>query len=425
MAANVSKANVYRAKKTAARAGAITLALAAVKGLAGTLSGSSALLADALHSVSDLLSLGASWFGLKLASRKPSDRFPYGFYRAETLAALAVSAMILYLGIRLLIEGATHLTTTSSQSHPYAAMSVALGSAVVAFFISRWEGRVSRSTGSQSLAATADEARIDIATSLLVFVAVAATKYGIGYIEGIVTIAISCVVMWVGVKNASGAVLGLMDASVDPELETEVSQIIAELPGVRRAQKMHARRAGPFYFLEGHVHVAGSMDVTRSHALSHEAERLVRGKKPQVEGVILHIEPFHDEVERVLIPAESAEGPGARMSRHFGRAECFLLAEVRDSMVERTEFQDNPFAEKEVRAGLAVIRELLDRTRFDAAVVREIGEIAFHALRDNYVEVFQASQETAGEALREYAAGRLQPLRAPTHSSDDKLQDNH
>jgi cation diffusion facilitator family transporter len=416
-----SSATVNKARRTAAMAGGVTLALAAAKGLIGALSGSSALLADALHSVSDFLSLGASWFGLKLASRKPSDRFPYGFYRAETLAALAVSAIILYLGIRLLIEGATHLTTTSSQSHSYAAMLTALASAIAAFFVSRWEGRVSRSTGSQSLGAIADEARIDIATSLLVFVAVAATKYQVAYVEGIVTIGISCVVLAVGLRNAQGAILGLMDASVDPELEAEVSQLIAGIPQVRRVESMHARRAGPFYFVEGNVHVTGSMDVTRSHALSHEAQRLVRRTKPQVEGLILHIEPFHKEVKRVLIPVESSEGTAARVSKHFGRAECLLLADVRDSTVERTEFQDNPFAEKRVRAGLAVIRRLLEKTRVDAAIVREIGEIAFYALRDNYVEVFQASEVSAGEALAEYAAGKLVPLNLPTHSSDDKL----
>jgi len=280
---------IAAARKTAAIAALATVVLAVSKAVVGTLAGSSALLADALHSTGDLIALTASWFGLSLAMRKPTDTFPYGFYRAETLAALACSGIILYLGCRLLVEGIGKLQEGSSLAYPVAAIGTAGVSVVVSSLLARWEKRVSLATGSQSLGAVADEARMDAVSSIVVIAALIAGKLELPYLEGVVTIGICALVLRVGLGNAWRAVLALMDASVDPELERDALKVLAEIPGVRNAHELRARRSGPFYFLEGHIHVAGSMDVTRSHALSHNAQVAIRNRRPDVEGVILHV----------------------------------------------------------------------------------------------------------------------------------------
>jgi len=417
------KDSLARARRTAAGAGGVTLLLAATKGAVGAVVGSTVLLADALHSTVDLLALLASWFGLKLASKKPTERFPYGFYRAETLSALVASGVILVLGMGFFLEGIERLSSPLALSHPTVAMTVAVVSAVVAICVSTWERRVGRATGSQSLIATADEARLDVGSSFLVFVALLATRYRVPYIEGIVTIVISSVVIAVGLRNASRALLALMDASVDRELETETVTIIENIPGVRTVEKLRARRSGPFYFVEGHVQVAPSMDVTRSHMLSHEAQRRLQEQRPDVEGVVLHIEPYHSNRRRILVPITTPEGLQSPVEFHFGRARWFLLATLEGNRIVDTSVEENPFTRREVRAGVAVINTFVKEKELDGVLVREIGEIAYHGLGDNCVEVFRAPQGTAEESITAYAEGRLDFLPAPTHSSDDKLED--
>jgi cation diffusion facilitator family transporter len=413
---------VLRAKRTAAAAVGITVLLAAAKAIVGCMTDSTALLADALHSATDLLALGASWFGLALASRKPTERFPYGFYRAETLAALLASGIILFLGGRFFLEGIARLTVLPSLKRPYLALTTAALSAVAILALSVWERRVSKATGSQSLKATADEATVDVASSALVFVAILVARYHIPYVEGAVTILISGVVLWAGLRNARGALLSLMDASVDPDLEADITDLLDEMAGVRRVEKIRARRSGPFYFVEGHIHVAGSMDVTRSHTLSHEAQRLIREKRPEVEGVILHVEPYRPLRSRVLIPIKRPEGTASEIESHFGRSGWFLLAHIGpDGEVDGTT-ERNPFQDKEIRAGLAVINRFVKEKRLDAVFVREIGEIAYHALRDNYVEIFLAPEGTVENATRAYREGHLEYLPRPTHSSEEKLE---
>lgn len=285
---------VASARKTVTFAVIVTVVLAAMKAIIGVVSGSSGLLADALHSVSDVIALSASWFGLWLAGKEPTQRFPYGFYRAETLAALVASGVILLLGVSILLQGIHKLKAPAQLHHSWLALGVALVSAVVAFWVSTRLKRVARQTNSQSLDATGDEARMDCYTSLLVFVGVFAASVGFLRADAIVAILFSVLVLWIGGRNSWIAFLSLMDASVDKQLEEDVADILMQIPGIKNTHKLRARRAGPFYFIEGHIHVPSSMDVASSHALAHEAERIVRKKRPEVEGVILHVEPYRE-----------------------------------------------------------------------------------------------------------------------------------
>ncbi len=86
--------------------------------------------------------------------------------------------------------------------------------------------------------------------------------------------------------------------------------------------------------------------------------------------------------------------------------------------MKRVEFIENPARQTQARAGLAAIKQLFEKNSADAVITREIGEIAFHALRDYYVEVYAASAGTLHEVLRSFAAGTLPALSAATHASE-------
>jgi len=82
----------------------VTIMLTGIKATVGLLSGSIALLADAVHSLSDIFTSLAVWLGMKLSQRRPSERFSYGFYRVETLAFLVVSVVVAFSGVQVLLE---------------------------------------------------------------------------------------------------------------------------------------------------------------------------------------------------------------------------------------------------------------------------------------------------------------------------------
>ncbi|MFW6189295.1 MAG: cation diffusion facilitator family transporter [Planctomycetota bacterium] len=413
--------DLRRARRVAGLAAGATLALAVGKYCIGRLVNSPALQADGVDSTTDTLALATSWVGLYIASREPSERFPFGFYRAENIGAFLVAGLIMLLGVRYGWHGLSEFGTVPELEYSAAGLAMAAVSVAAAFLLFLWQRKAGRETGSQSLEATAAEMRLDMVKSGVVFVAVLCSRFDLPYVESLVTLGIAALILKTGFKNMKTAVLSLMDASVDPELEEHVAEIIEDVPGVRWVEKVHSRRSGPFYFVEGHVHVKSTMEVERSHAVVHKAADRVEEAIPRVEGVILHVEPYRGSRRHVLAPVEADEGLESPVCRHFGRAPFFAVVRLNDSEIKSVHVEANRYSDKEVRAGLSAVRDLVRHHEVDIAVVREIGEISFHALRDNGVDVYVCSENPVEGALRAFCAGELELLSKATHPSEQTL----
>ncbi|MFW6107415.1 MAG: cation diffusion facilitator family transporter [bacterium] len=416
-ASDSSRTRLADGRRVAATATALTLVLVGAKGFFGYVRHSPALWADALHSAADTLAIFASWLGLRLASRKPTQRFPFGLYRAETLASLVVSAIILVAGLDLLVDSVAALASQAdSPARSIDVLVVALTSAVVSYGIFLWERRVGQRIQSQSLLANADESKADVLTSSAVFCGTGATYLGVAGVELVVAAGLSLLILWLGAKNGLVAIYALLDASLDRELEKRIGEIAQSVPGAKEVGRVRLRRAGPFRFGIAEVRVQKSTDVARAHEVAHQVERAVRAEIPNVEMLTVHLEPFQPAEQNAMVPAEG-RGLDATVSEHFARAQYFLFATLREGEVEGSENVENAFRSKKARAALAVIKDALGERQIDAVLTREIGEIAFHTLRDHYVAVYSAPESTVGEALAEFAQGRLSPLTAPTHAS--------
>jgi cation diffusion facilitator family transporter len=405
-------------RRVAAAATLITGLLALGKGIVGQLRGSPALTADAVHSLADTLAIFASWIGLKLAERPPTKRFPFGFYRAETLATLLVSALILFAGVHMLVESAKGLAgQASGLHHSVDVLIVALLSAVISYGVYIWEKRVGTRLGSQSLLANADESRIDILTSLAVFTGAGASYLGISTVEMIVTALISVFIIWLGFKHGRVALYSLLDASLDPDLERRVIEAAGEIPGVMRVAEVQLRQAGMFRFGIARIQLRKSVDITRGHDIAHRVVRAVRSAIPRIESLTVHLEPFFPKELRILVPVDG-NTTNARLSDHFGRASFFALAKLSGKSVVKLDFIENVAREKQARAGLAAIKHIFQKNRVDVVLTREIGEISYHALRDYYVEVYGAQDAPLEQVLKQFASGTLTMLPGPTHASE-------
>lgn len=405
-------------RRVAAAATLLTLLLALTKGVIGHWRGSPALTADAVHSFADTLAIFASWIGIKLAERPPTARFPFGFYRAETLASLLVSALILLAGVHILIESIQGLVRRTGELHHSVDVLIAATlSAIISLGIYRWEKRVGDRLGSPSLLANADESRVDIMTSLAVLAGAGASYFGVARIEMIVTATLSLLIVWLGIKHGRVALLSLLDASSDPDLERRVITVAEEVPGVMRVAEVQLRQAGMFWFGIARIQLRRSVDITRGHDIAHRVVRAVRETFPRIESVTVHLEPFAPAQQRVLVPI-TGDSADAQLNEHFGRTPFFALVTLSGETVNSLEFIPNPARGERTRAGLTAIKHIFQNNRADAVLTREIGEIAFHALRDYYVEVYAAPDASLEVVLRQFARGALPALSAPTHASE-------
>ncbi|MBX3379688.1 MAG: cation transporter [Phycisphaeraceae bacterium] len=271
--------------------------LAVIKLIAGIVGHSYALIADAIESLADIVGSGFIWGGLLISSRPAGDRHPYGYGKAEPLAALAVSFLVFLAGIGIAIEAVREIITPH---HTPAWWTLAVLVLVVitkeVFF--RIGRRRARAEGSTALAVDAFHHRADAITSVAAFIGISIAligKWRTGTdawapADDWAALFAAAIIVANSIRIMIAPLRELLDEQSDTVAE-EARQIASSVPGVVLVQKAFARKSGILYWIDMHVWMDGQMSVRDSHALAHAIKDAVRSGLPNVRDVLIHIEP--------------------------------------------------------------------------------------------------------------------------------------
>ncbi|NWF52775.1 MAG: cation diffusion facilitator family transporter [Nitrospirae bacterium] len=409
-------------QKIAFIATSVTLFLAVMKGTIGYLFDSKILVADAFHSSADLLAIFASGFGLWLASQKKTVRFPYGLYKAETLASFVIGTLILWAGIEILKEGYHKLFhITHVQIFPILPVSVSVISIIAAYFIAKKERAVGKLISSQSLIANASESFLDIFISLVVLIGILLAYAKISYIEGSIIILISLLVLTLGIKNIWSSLLVLMDANLDPELQSEIEEKINNIYGVKGVSEVRIRQSGPFKMVECKIETSPSLPLYKAHELASKAEDYIIENYKHIESVFIHVEPSRKKVTSAIIPVKDINGLDSKVHGHFGRAPYFVVLRLNDNSnkVEIDDFYFNEFLGENKHVGIKVIKAII-KYKIDLLFTSRIGEISFYMLKDSFVDIYKAEEDSSIRYIVEkYHNNQLEQITSPTHSVEE------
>jgi len=379
--------------KAAKIATLVTIVLTGIKAVVGLLSGSIALLADAVHSLSDIFTSLAVWLGMRLSQRSPSERFPYGFYRVETLAFMFVAIVVAASGAEVLLESLRRIPNPSRVVLAPAALTVATVSALLSYLLYRFKSRVGDETNSQALQGEAKHSLIDVLSSALVFAAILVHYAGFPWAEGVAGLLIGALTFRLGLGMGRDAVLVLLDACSRPELISQMRKIAIEVNGVRDAHEIKVRRSGPFIFAEMHVEVDRAIRVDEADAISSTIEERIRNAIGEVDSVMLHVESSKKDVQRIAIPVEQDRGLDSRISQHFGKSPHFILIDLHKDGPRSWFVIENPGAGIERKRGIEAAH-LLAEHRVDALVAKEMGEGPYHVLRDSSIAILALDDES-------------------------------
>ncbi len=409
-------------QKIAFIATSVTLLLAVMKGTTGYLFDSKILVADAFHSSADLLAIFASGFGLWLASQKKTARFPYGLYKAETLASFVIGTLILWAGIEILKEGYHKLFhITHVQIFPILPLSVSVISIITAYFIARKEKSVGKLISSQSLIANASESFLDIFVSLVVLIGILLAYAKIPYIEGSIIILISLLIFTLGIKNIWSSLLVLMDANLDPELQSEIEEKINNIYGVKGVSEVRIRQSGPFKMVECKIETSPSLPLYKAHELASKAEDYIIENYKHIESVFIHVEPSKKKVISAIIPVKDINGLDSKVHGHFGRAPYFVVLRLSDNSnnVEIEDFYFNEFLGENKHVGIKVIKAII-KYKIDLLFTSRIGEISFYMLKDSFVDIYKAEEDSSmRDIIEKYHNNKLEQITSPTHSVEE------
>ena len=361
-----------------------------------TASGSLAVAAEMVHNLVDLVASVAVLAGVKIAERESRD-FPYGLYKVENVVAVGVAILIFFTGYEIAKEallGESQPATVSG----WMLAGVVL-SAIVPLAFSKYEMRVGRELNSPSLMADAQEYRVHVFSSGVVFLALIGQMIGIP-VDRYAALVIVVLIVKTGWDLLSDGMRVLLDASLDAETLDQVRSIIEAEPTVTEVRSLVGRNAGRYRFIEAEV-VLRVDDLDKAHAVSERLAAAVRAEVPHVERVQLHYEP---QARTHLLYALPLADPNGMLSEHFGEAPYFGLVTVRvaDGQIERGEVLANPYQDVEKAKGIRV-GEWLVGLKADVVLLHEDlhGKGPAYVFRDAGVETRLTQAATLSEAIAE------------------------
>jgi cation diffusion facilitator family transporter len=275
----------------------VNAALMVVKLLAGLLGNSYALVADAIESSTDLFSSLIVWAGLRITTRPADADYPYGYGKAETLAAAVVSLMLLGAAIGIAVAAVGEIVTPH---HVPAAFTLAVIAAVVVIkeVLSRRVLRVGDETRSTAVKADAWHHRSDALTSAAAFVGIAIALWGGPGWESAddwAALVASGVIAINGGLLLRSALRDLMDRMPAGPLSEQIAAAALSVEGVRAIEKLMIRKLGMDYFVDLHVQADPMLPLRDAHVLSGKVKGAIRSSIPGVSRVLIHMEPYEGE----------------------------------------------------------------------------------------------------------------------------------
>jgi cation diffusion facilitator family transporter len=278
--------NFNEKKKISLYSIGINLLLSIIKIVGGIISGSAALTADGVHSLSDLAASLSVYAGIVISNKK-SDLFPHGLYKVENLVALVSAFAIFFAGYEIAKD------VLFGEAQPMKNLGVAVAvialTVLITFLYSRWEKTKAIELNSPSLLADAEHIKTDFYTALVVLVGVLGQYFGYPIIEKLAVVVVVYFIFHSGFEILKEAIKVLLDASLDHESMESIKEIVMQHPKVNKINHITGRNAGSFKFVQLDLDVKTD-SLKEAHDIAHEIEDSIKESMPFVEKVIIHFE---------------------------------------------------------------------------------------------------------------------------------------
>lgn len=374
----------------------ISLLLSAFKFFVAYLSGSIALKADAIHSLTDSVSSFAVFAGLKISKRK-SKEFPYGLHKVENLISLVLSFFIFWAGYEVIKE--VIFAPPQEIKKLTLAILVASVSFCISFLLSVYKIKVGLKTNSPSLLADGRHSRTDAFSSLIVIIGLCGHLIGL-QIEKIAAVIVVLFILKSGYGILIESLKVLLDASLDYQTLDKIRKVIDEEKRVTQINTLIGRNSGRYRFVEADL-ILKVKEMEKAYHIVDSLEQKIKKEIPFIDSIRIHYEPVKRTTLKYAVPLASPEG---QLSEHFGKAPYFVLIEVdvKKNKILSQEIVSNPFLTQETGKGIAVAEDLTKK-EVDFLILKEKfrGKGPQYALADSSIETIIMKKNTLREILNE------------------------
>ncbi len=272
---------------------AVNIVLAVFKGTAGYLGNSYALIADAIESLSDVVSSLVVAGGLRIASMPRDKNHPYGHGKAEPIAATLVGFALVAAATTIAIQAIHEIKTPHHAPAPFTLL-VLIAVIVTKETLFRFVFRVGDSVSSTAVKTDAWHHRSDAITSLAVFIGISiALIGGKGYesADDWAALVASGIIVFNAYRLMRPAVGEVMDAAPSSDIVTRVREVATSITEVLGVDQCFVRKMGFDYFVDIHIWVDGGISVSEGHKVSSNVRKAIRDSDNRITNVLVHVEP--------------------------------------------------------------------------------------------------------------------------------------
>ena len=275
---------------------AANLLLAGVKLAAGLLGGSQAVVADAVHSLSDCVTDLAILIGVRYWSRPPDAEHPYGHRRIETLVTAFVGLALAGVAVGLAWEAVDALIVGGHEAPGPIALGAAVLSIALKEVLYHWTKAAGVRVRSSALKANAWHHRSDALSSIPAALAVGAALIdpSLAFLDSVGAIAVAAFILFAAWKIVAPALDQLIDRGASPEVAAEIARIASTVPGVREVHGIRTRHSGLGLHVDLHALVEDELTVQQAHDIATAVKDRLIEQGPDVLDVVVHVEPFRD-----------------------------------------------------------------------------------------------------------------------------------
>ncbi|MBP6224832.1 MAG: cation transporter [Rhizobacter sp.] len=272
----------------------------------GIMSKSQGLIADGIHSLSDLVADFVVLFAGHHSRKDADDDHPYGHQRFETAASLALGGLLMAVGLAMLWSAFHKIQTPEAVATVHSIALWAAGGALIAKeLLFRYMLAVAKRVKSSMLVANAWHARSDAASSLVVGVGIAGNLAGYPILDPIAALIVGCMVTKMGWTFGWDALHDLMDRSIDDQEVAAIRQTLAETQGVSDVHDVRTRKMGDMIVVDAHIEVDAGLTVEQGHDIAVEARRRVM-QRHRVLNMMTHVDPWRrPDLDHAIGPGHS------------------------------------------------------------------------------------------------------------------------
>lgn len=275
----------------------INMILSVIKIIAGIIGKSSAMLADGIHTLSDVLTTFVVIIGLKISSKEADKNHPYGHEKYEPVFAKLLSILLGATGLFIGYEGIKALKSGNIQVPGKIALIAAIISIAVKEGMYWYTVRVAKKIKSLSMEADAWHHRTDAFSSIGTFVGIFGARMGIKVLDPIAAIIVSVFILKVGIDLYIKSVKGLVDEAADDETVEKIKDLVFSVDGVKNIKNLKTRIFGNKIYVDVDILVDGNMSVTQGHNIAEKVHDLIEGDIENIKHCMVHIEPELEDID--------------------------------------------------------------------------------------------------------------------------------